>query len=37
VAHLEENLAAAGVALDPEDLAALEDVQRVGDRQMAAR
>jgi len=31
VAHLEENLAAAGVALDPEDLNALEAVEQVGD------
>jgi pyridoxine 4-dehydrogenase len=36
VAHLEENLAAASVALDSEDLAALEDVEHVGDRQVAA-
>ena len=30
VAHLEENLAAAAVALDAEDLTALEDVEQVG-------
>ena len=30
VAHLEENLAAAGVALDVDDLAALEEVQPAG-------
>jgi aryl-alcohol dehydrogenase-like predicted oxidoreductase len=31
VAHLEENLAAAGVALDAADLTALEEVKEVGD------
>jgi pyridoxine 4-dehydrogenase len=31
VAHLEENLAAAAVALDPDDLTALEEVEQVGD------
>jgi pyridoxine 4-dehydrogenase len=31
VAHLEENLAAAGVSLDDEDMAALESVRQVGD------
>lgn len=30
VTHLEENLAAAGVALDEEDMAALEDAAHVG-------
>jgi pyridoxine 4-dehydrogenase len=30
VAHLEENLAAAAVALDAEDLTALEEVEQVG-------
>jgi pyridoxine 4-dehydrogenase len=36
VAHLEENLAAGGVALDAEDLAALEEVEQVGDPLAAA-
>jgi pyridoxine 4-dehydrogenase len=36
VAHLEENLAAGGVALDPEDLTALDDVEPVRDSLMAA-
>ena len=30
VAHLEENLAAATVSLDDEDMAALEDAEHVG-------
>jgi len=37
VAHLEENLAAAGVALDVEDLAALEEVQPAGNPLAAVR
>jgi pyridoxine 4-dehydrogenase len=36
VAHLEENLAAAELALDAEDLAALEDVEPAGDPMAAA-
>ena len=36
VAHLEENLAAAAVALDADDLAALEEVEQVGDPLAAA-
>jgi pyridoxine 4-dehydrogenase len=36
VAHLEENLAAAAVMLDPDDLTALEDVEQVGDPLAAA-
>jgi pyridoxine 4-dehydrogenase len=36
VAHLEENLAAADVALDPDDTAALEEVEQTGDPLMAA-
>ena len=36
VAHLEENLAAATVALDPDDLTALEEVEQVGDPLAAA-
>jgi aryl-alcohol dehydrogenase-like predicted oxidoreductase len=36
VAHLEENLAAAAVTLDPDDLTALEDVEQVGDPLAAA-
>jgi pyridoxine 4-dehydrogenase len=36
VAHLEENLAAAGVVLDDEDMAALEQVRQVGDPMAAA-
>jgi aryl-alcohol dehydrogenase-like predicted oxidoreductase len=36
VAHLEENLAAAGVALDAEDLTALDEVEQVGDPLAAA-
>jgi pyridoxine 4-dehydrogenase len=36
VAHLEENLAAADVELDADDLAALENVEPVGDPLEAA-
>ena len=36
VAHLEENLAAATVTLDPDDLTALEEVEQVGDPLAAA-
>jgi pyridoxine 4-dehydrogenase len=36
VAHLEENLGAAGVSLDDEDMAALEQVEQVGDPVAAA-
>jgi aryl-alcohol dehydrogenase-like predicted oxidoreductase len=36
VAHLEENLVAAGVALDPDDMAALEEVKQAGDPLLAA-
>jgi aryl-alcohol dehydrogenase-like predicted oxidoreductase len=36
VAHLEENLAAAGVALDGDDMAALDEVEQTGDRLLAA-
>jgi pyridoxine 4-dehydrogenase len=36
VAHLEENMAAAAVALDDEDIAALEEVRQVGDPLHAA-
>ena len=36
VAHLEENLVAAGVALDPDDMAALEEVEQAGDTLLAA-
>jgi hypothetical protein len=36
MAHLEENLAAAGVALDPDDMAALEEVERTVDPVLAA-
>lgn len=35
VAHLEENLVAAGVALDPDDMAALEEVKQAGDPLLA--
>jgi pyridoxine 4-dehydrogenase len=36
VAHLEENLVAAGVALDPDDMAALEAMEQAGDPLLAA-
>jgi aryl-alcohol dehydrogenase-like predicted oxidoreductase len=36
VAHLEENLVAAGVALDPDDMAALDEVEQTGDPLLAA-
>jgi pyridoxine 4-dehydrogenase len=36
VAHLEENHAAGGIALDPEDLTALEEVEQVDSQLMAA-
>jgi aryl-alcohol dehydrogenase-like predicted oxidoreductase len=36
VAHLEENMGAAAVSLDDEDLSALEQVRQVGDPLAAA-
>jgi pyridoxine 4-dehydrogenase len=36
IAHLEENLDAAAVTLDPDDLTALEEVEQVGDPLAAA-